>query len=106
MSHLICSHPDGTPVKKNEKAKLNLYRMKYVQIREFDCGMRFNKKFPDQEKMRAVKPTLKIVVDSSDKFAKDNGFAAPRYNIEIKSEKKDYNIISTGAKRIGKNGGR
>jgi len=91
MSHVICSHPDGRPVKKSEKTALNIYRMNYVDIQQFDCGMRIHKKFPEQQKLKAVKPTLKIVVRSSEKFAKEKGYAIPHYNIEIKSEKKDYN---------------
>jgi len=91
MSHEICSHPDGTPVRKSEKKKLNLYQMNYNDIQQFDCGLRFYKKFPDQQKLKAVKPTLKIVVRSTEKFAKDKNYAQPKYNIEIKSEKKHYN---------------
>ncbi len=100
MSHIICSHPDGTPVKKKEKATLNLYHMKYAEIQQFDCGMRGNPKFPQQEKIKAVKPTLNIVVKSSDKLAKDKGFAAPHYNIEIKSEEKEYGIYQPQPKEF------
>jgi len=91
MNHQICSHPDGTPVKKSEEKKLNLYEMTSHDIQQFDCGMRFYNKFPAQQKLKAVKPSLKIVVRSVEKFAKDKGYPQPRYNIEIKSDKKDYN---------------
>ena len=92
MSHVICSHPDGTPVRKKEKASLNLYHMKYAEIQQFDCGMRGHPKFSQQKKIKAVKPTLKVVVKSSDNFARDKGFPAPHYNIEIKSDEKEYGI--------------
>jgi glycerophosphoryl diester phosphodiesterase len=92
MSHVICSHPDGTHVKQKEKATLNLYHMKYTEIQQFDCGMRGNLRFPHQQKIKVSKPTLKVVVKSSDKHAKDIGLPAPKFNIEIKSEEKDYGV--------------
>jgi glycerophosphoryl diester phosphodiesterase len=98
MSHVICSHPDGRAVKRSERAALNFYQMNYADIQQFDCGMRGNPKFPQQKKIKAVKPTLKIVVKSSDKHAKDEGFPAPHYNIEIKSEEKEYGVFQPGPK--------
>jgi glycerophosphoryl diester phosphodiesterase len=90
MSHVICSHPDGRPVKKSEAKKLNLYKMDYAEIQKYDCGMRLHPKFPDQKKVPAVKPALKAVVRSVERFAAENKYTQPRYNIEIKSEPGAY----------------
>ena len=92
MSHLICSHPDGSRVKKKEEKQLNLYRMTYDEIQQYDCGIRGNKKFPSQKKMEAMKPTLDMVVSAVNEFAKANHFPLPKFNIEIKSEIEDYNV--------------
>ena len=92
MSHQICLHPDGTPVRKSEEKKLNLYKMPYTEIMKFDCGMRVHPKFKEQEKIKASKPTLEIVVNGVKKFVTDSNKIQPRYNIEIKSVPKAYNI--------------
>ena len=86
MSHEFCSHPGGRPVKKSEEKKLNIFRMSNSEIQKYDCGMRLNEKFPDQRLGPASKPTLKVVVRSVERFAKEKIYTAPRYNIEIKSK--------------------
>lgn len=90
MSHVICSHPDGKPVRKSEAKKLNLYKMNYEEIQKYDCGLRFHPKFPDQKKMPAVKPTLKMVVRAVKSFAAGNKYTQPHYNIELKSTPDGY----------------
>jgi len=92
MSHEICLHPDGRPVKKSEAKKLNLYKIPYAEIQKYDCGLRVHPRFKDQEKMKVVKPTLAMVVDSVRKFIDDTNYKQPNYNIEIKSVPSEYNI--------------
>ena len=92
MSHQICLHPDGTPVSKAEEKKLNLYKMPYAEIAKYDCGMRVHPKFKEQEKIKATKPTLEMVVTVVKKMVADSNLAQPRYNIEIKSVPKEYTI--------------
>lgn len=92
MSHEICLHPDGRPVKKSEEKKLNLFKMPYAEIQTYDCGMRTHPRFKNQEKVKAVKPTLMMVVDSVRNFVADSGYEQPNYNIEIKSVPSEYNI--------------
>jgi len=90
MSSVICSHPDGTPVTKSEEKSLNLYKMNYEDIQRFDCGKRGHPDFPSQVLVGTVKPTLKMVFRSIEVFASENKYRQPRYNIEIKSDPKDY----------------
>ena len=91
MSHVICSHPDGKPVKKSEAKKINLYKMDYNAIQQFDCGQRGNPDFPSQQQLKAVKPTLKMVIRSVERFAMENKYSQPKFNIEIKSDPGGYN---------------
>ncbi len=113
MSHVICSHPDGTPVTRAEEKNLNLYKMNYEEIQHYDCGLRGHPDFPNQLQMKAVKPTLKMVMRSVERFAVENKYKQPRYNIEIKSDPKGYNtycpnptkfveIVLTEIQRLGK----
>lgn len=90
MSHVICSHPDGSPVKRKEAKMLNLYRMPYETIRQYDCGLRYYPDFPDQAKMKASKPTLKMVVSNVQAFALQEGHSMPDFNMELKSKPAGY----------------
>jgi len=112
MSSEICTRPGGIVIEKAEEKTLNLYKMDYPQIQGYDCGMKVNAKFPNQQKIPAVKPTLKMVVRMIRSFAEDNKYAQPRYNIEIKSDPKAYNeyqpepakfvdLVVTEIKRLG-----
>ncbi len=100
MSSIICSHPDGTPVVKSEEKSLNLYQMNYDEIQSFDGGSRGNPNFPSQVQVRTVKPTLKMVFRSVEIFAAENKYRQPRYNIEIKSDPKGYNIYNPEPKEF------
>ena len=91
MSSEICTKPGGIAIEKAEEKTLNLYKMDYPQIQGYDCGLKVNAKFPNQQKINAVKPTLKMVVRMVRSFAEDNKYTQPRYNIEIKSDPKAYN---------------
>ena len=92
MSADICTQPGGKLITRDNEKTFNLYKMDYAAIQGFDCGMKVNPKFPDQKKIPAVKPTLKMAVRMIRSFAEDNKYPQPRYNIEIKSDAKDYNI--------------
>lgn len=94
MSDIICSHPDGKPVSKKEAKKFNFYQMKYDAIQSFDCGTRLHPEFPDQQKVKAVKPTLKMVVRSVNRFVNDNQYKNPFYNIELKTNPALYDIYT------------
>ncbi len=100
MSSEICSHPDGSPVKEEEEKSLNLYNMTYDEIQLYDCGSRGLPEFPIQEHVKTVKPTLKMVMRSVEQFAVQNKYKEPRYNIEIKSDPKEYNIYSPEPKKF------
>ncbi|HUR30858.1 MAG TPA: glycerophosphodiester phosphodiesterase family protein [Saprospiraceae bacterium] len=90
MSHLICSHPGGKAVTKAEEKTLNIYRMSYDQVQSYDCGKRLHPDFPDQQKVNTVKPTLKMVIRSVQRFATENKYAQPHYSIELKSSPSEY----------------
>ena len=92
MSSEICTKPDGIPVTKDEEKSLNLYKMNYSEIQSYDCGLKFTERFPEQKKINAVKPSLKMAVRMIKSFAEDNKYAQPHFNIEIKSTPDAYNV--------------
>lgn len=87
-----CSHPDGKPVKKSEEKSLNLHLMTYDEIKRYDTGKRGNAEFPEQQKIPTYKPLLSEVFIACEAYIKKKGLKSVRYNIEIKSEEKEYGV--------------
>jgi glycerophosphoryl diester phosphodiesterase len=92
MNALFCSKPDGTPVTKADEKMLNLYIMPYAEIRKYDSGIRGNILFPEQQKVATFKPLLRDMLKACEKYIKLNNLSKVQYNIEIKSEEKEYGI--------------
>jgi len=85
MNSAICSHPDGSPVSKEEEKGLRLYEMTAPEIALFDCGSRGNPTFPQQIPTAVSKPTLQSVLEAVSSWSAAHEGAKPRFNIEIKS---------------------
>ena len=82
--------PSGKFITKENKG--NLYQITYEEIKKYDVGLRGNKDFPEQQKMTVYKPLLEDMIRESEKYAKAKGVKPLKYNIEIKSEEKEYDI--------------
>lgn len=85
LSHDICSWPDGRPVEEQEEDQLAIFQMPAATLKQYDCGNRGNKRFPDQKAMKTYKPLLAEVVTAAEERAKELGRKLPFYNMEIKS---------------------
>lgn len=91
FSHECCTNPDGIALTEANEKQFNLYQMDYADIIRWDCGTRPHPRFPDQEKIKVVKPLLREVftaLESSNTLDYYNGKEKPlpQYNIEIKTE--------------------
>ena len=84
FNHEIATKPDGKPVTEAEEKSLNLFRMNYAEIKRFDVGLRPHPRFPQQQKMAAVKPLLADVIDAVETNASEHKKVPLKYNIEIK----------------------
>ncbi len=82
----ITTKPDGTYMGENEERKFVIYWMTYEQVKTFDVGMKPYPHFPQQQKMKVVKPLLTDVIDSCEKHAVATGRPLPYYNIETKTD--------------------
>ena len=89
MSRTICLDPKMNEITKEKDKTYNLYQMTYEDIKAFDCGMKHHKRFPEQEKLKAYKPTLESVFLMADTLKNKI-----KYNIEIKA-KPGYDEIYT-----------
>jgi len=86
MSAEICTDPSGNGFTTKEEKKYNLYQMTYTEVKQFDCGIKGNEKFPEQIKMTAVKPLLRDVIVSVEDHIRSISRYEVDYNIEIKSD--------------------
>ncbi|MEI9808637.1 MAG: glycerophosphodiester phosphodiesterase [Bacteroidota bacterium] len=82
----ITTKPDGTYMGAREERKFNIYWMTYEQVKTFDVGMKPHPRFPQQKKIKAVKPLLSDVIDSVSEYMKTRRRPFPYYNIETKSD--------------------
>ena len=89
----ICSLPSGAPVPLEEERSYRIYALPYSEIRQFDCGLRGNPRFPMQEKMEAHKPLLKDVIAFAEQYALDHDLPPVYYNIETKSSPAGDNTL-------------
>ncbi len=80
--------PNGQPVAKG--AKVILYELNYDEIKRYDVGSNGNPNFPQQQKLKTYKPLLSEMIQVVEDYRKKNNIPLFWYNIEIKSEEKEY----------------
>jgi glycerophosphoryl diester phosphodiesterase len=86
ISGIICTKADSTPIAPGDKS-FNIYQMEYKDVALFDCGLKVNPRFPEQEKMSVHKPLLRDVIIAVEDHIKSYSQYEVDYNIEIKSMK-------------------
>lgn len=80
----ITTTPAGTELTPKQGQQLLLYTMDYDSIRKYDVGLKVHPEFPRQQKLKAYKPLLAELIDSTDHYAKSKGTTI-LYNIELKT---------------------
>lgn len=92
FNHEITTKPDGSFITEKEERSYNMYRMSYDSITKYDVGMKPHPRFPQQEKMKAVKPLLADLFEAvrQDMMTRKRPF--PYYNIETKTMPASDNI--------------
>jgi glycerophosphoryl diester phosphodiesterase len=81
----IATHPEGIPVTEENEKQFNLHAMPYAEIARFDVGLKPHPRFPDQQKMAAVKPRFSDMVREIEARIKKEKLKPVWYNIETKS---------------------
>jgi glycerophosphoryl diester phosphodiesterase len=82
FNHEISTQPNGKAITFKEEKNYNLFKMDYAEIRKFDVGTKFHKRFPGQAKIKAYKPLLGEVIDSVELYVKKKRLSKPTYAIE------------------------
>jgi glycerophosphoryl diester phosphodiesterase len=70
--------------------KIVLYDLSYDQIKRYDVGSNGNANFPEQQKQKTYKPLLREMIEAVEAYRVKNKLPLFLYNIEIKSEEKEY----------------
>lgn len=92
FNHEITTKPTGEFVTEQEEKSLNIYEMNYEQTKNFDIGLKPHPRFTQQQKIKAIKPLLKDVIDTVENYIKQHNLKPIKYNIETKSQIKTDNI--------------
>ncbi len=82
----ICITPDSAHILPADKLKYNIYKMDYAEIQKFDCGLKPNLRFAEQQNIPATKPLLRDVIVAAEDHIKSYTRYEVDYNIEIKTE--------------------
>jgi glycerophosphoryl diester phosphodiesterase len=88
MSSQICLRPDGSKITPQEEQQLNIYRMTYAEIKQYDCGSAGHPQFPEQQPVPVCKPLLSQVIAAVEDHIKSYTRYEVDYNIELKSHPK------------------
>lgn len=85
MNAAFCLTPSGQNISAKEEMKYNIYKMTYDEVKQWDCGSNGNERFPEQEKMKTMKPLLSDVIIAVENHIKSFSRYEVDYNIEIKT---------------------
>jgi glycerophosphoryl diester phosphodiesterase len=85
FNHEITTKPDGSYVTETEEKTLKIYHMDYEQVKTYDVGMKPHPRFPNQQKIKAIKPLLSNLFDEVKNYAIKNKKPIPYFNIETKT---------------------
>lgn len=92
MNPEICLDPSGRALDPASPRGINLFRIPYEQIRQYDCGSKSHPRFPDQRLLPVHKPLLSELFAAVEQYIQERGLSLVRYNIEIKSVPGQENI--------------
>ena len=84
LNHEITTNPDGSFIAAKDERTYNMYQMNYDQIIKYDVGMKAHPRFPNQQKMKVVKPLLADVFKAVKEYMMTARRPYPLFNIETK----------------------
>jgi glycerophosphoryl diester phosphodiesterase len=85
MNHDITTKPDGSFIEEKDEKNYKIYQMTYDEVKSYDVGLKPHPRFPRQQKMKAVKPLLRDLLDSVAQYMMTSRRPHPYFNIETKS---------------------
>jgi glycerophosphoryl diester phosphodiesterase len=100
MNASICLDSSGQNIDPKKEREFNIYKMEYEEVRKCDCGSKGNARFPEQKKIKTIKPLLKDVIVAVEDHIKSYSRYEVDYNIEIKSDPKGDNLFHPSPKEF------
>jgi len=85
FNHEITTKPNGSFITGKEERSYNMFQMNYDSIIKYDVGMKPHPRFPQQEKLKAVKPLLADLFDAVKDYMMTRKRPFPYFNIETKT---------------------
>lgn len=98
ISSTICWGLNDKPVAEGKE--LNIYKMNYSELTNYNCGSQPNPDFPLQARMPTYKPLLSEVISAVDANSAALELPALKYNIEIKSTAETDGIFHPAPKQF------
>lgn len=93
FGHDITTKPDGSHIDEKEERNYNIYKMSYSEVKQYDVGLKPHPRFPQQQKINAVKPLLSELIDSVENYLKQKKLPKVFYNIETKCQPAGDNLF-------------
>lgn len=84
FNHEISTQPNGLFIEESDEKNHNIFTMNYDEIKRYDVGIKPHPRFAHQQKINAVKPLLRDVIDSVERYIVQNNLNPVQYNIETK----------------------
>lgn len=91
FNYEITTLPNGKTLTDDEGHLLNIFKMKYPEILQYDVGKKTHPRFLNQVKQKEHKPLLAELVSLVEEFCQKNNPCNVQYNLEIKSTIDDEN---------------
>jgi glycerophosphoryl diester phosphodiesterase len=86
FNHEITTKPDGKFIDEKDEKNYNIYKMTFAETQRYDVGLKPNARFPEQQKISAVKPSLSSLIDSVESYTAAKNLPKMYYNIETKTQ--------------------
>ena len=93
FNHEITTLPNGNFIPEEKEKDYNIYQMNYAEVVNYDVGLKSHPRFPQQQKMTAVKPLLADVFKSVDNYMLTAKRPDVFFNIETKIQPATDNIF-------------
>ena len=85
FNHEITTKPDGGFIDEKDEKSYNMFQMNYADIIKYDVGSKPHPRFPDQQKIKAIKPLLSDVFKAVKEDMMTRRRPFPFFNIETKT---------------------
>ena len=92
FNHEITTLPNGDFIAEAAEKNYNIYQLNYLEIVKFDVGLKPHPRFPQQQKLAAVKPLLTDVFKAVHHYMLTARRPDVFFNIETKSQPATDNI--------------